>query len=708
MADLYSLRAQGLRASLIAVAVVALFGLKSFLTSTEEIRLSTEAEVEAGTELVFLVQAKPNSTVFFELLAPNQMLQNFELKTDDSGNGTLRVEGKNLSLAGPYEMTAKNKRGKASTETPFEVLAGAPALSQSRVSFSSAILRPDQTVQMSLTLKDAYKNPVSGHSITVNPSSPSAQVFSSDFMSNENGQINFTIMGSGEGVLELSFFDATRGETILAPAQLALTGGPRLDDSVQLAESGPVEAFVISELESETEVAEEQSVTVKAVDENGFTVQDYMGTIRFSSSDDQATLPNDYTFLAEDQGEHRFNLGVKFVTLGSQTLSVTDIDDIQVNGEKTTTVLSDENAPIDYNTDFETSDFEREGDFTLNSPASGMYSETTIEIQGTAEYGTTAVIFVNEEEAGRADVEFDNSFNYTLEDLEDGSYVIYVDIQDEEGTSLESSDSETLSIDTKAPELVSINADPDGTVEANSEVWITVLSEPGMDDASVIFEGEVSLLEETGTAGKYQALLIAPEKEGSYTVDVFLRDTLGNEVEFKDPLNLTVASVAEPATSEDANETPNESASPLSKVLGLVATGGDELIALTWQAPENAGSIAYYRVYYGPSPSALFAISETTDASTNWTIKNLIGNEYYYFAVTAVNFEGEESPASDTVLGIPKASKVVQEVPSYPVYTNLEQDVNQTPETGPATGGILLLSALGAMGSVLFRRRARG
>lgn len=705
MADFYSLRVYGLRALLVALGVLSLFGLKSFMGDNEEIRLSTLDEVTAGSNPELIVQAEPNSTLELELLAPNGIATDFELKTDDSGDVNYRFEPSSLELAGIYTLNAQYERGGADSavKQDFEVLAGKADLSRSRISFSSSVLNPNQTVQMSVQLMDSYKNPIVGHSLSVTPNSTLVQVFSSEFVTDEKGQINFTVMGNGSGVVELSLFDSTLGETILAPAQIALLGGPAVDDAVYLAESGPVDSFVISGLDSEVETGTEQSVTVKAVDEDGFTVQDYTGTIRFSSSDDQASLPNDYTFLADDQGEHTFSLGVKFVTVGIQTLSVTDIEDIQVNGEESAEVVADSNSSVDYDNDFETTDFERDGEFTLTSPATGSYSESSVEIQGEAEYGYSAVVFVNGEEAGSVDVEYDNSFSYSLEDLEDGDYVVYVEIQDEDDTLIESSDSETITVDTTAPDLVSISADPEDTVEAGSEIVVTVLSEAGLEDSTVVFEEEVTVLEETGTAGKYQATIIAPTAEGQYTVDVFLKDSLGNEVEFRDQLTITVG-IASEVTPVD---TEPEVTSDLSKVTGLTATGGEELVALSWEAPDSALSIAYYRVYYGPSPTSLFAVSETYDSSTNWTITDLIGDEYYYFAVSAVDIEGNESEESDTVLGVPEASSSSSETPSYPVYTNLEEVVTETPETGPETGALVVLSSLGAMGYILLRKRAR-
>jgi hypothetical protein len=63
-------------------------------------------------------------------------------------------------------------------------------------------------------------------------------------------------------------------------------------------------------------------VVVEALDANNQVVTDYTGTVHFTSSDSQASLPADYTFTAADNGSHVFS--VTFATAGRQTLSVTD------------------------------------------------------------------------------------------------------------------------------------------------------------------------------------------------------------------------------------------------------------------------------------------------------------------------------------------------------------------------------------------------
>jgi hypothetical protein len=62
--------------------------------------------------------------------------------------------------------------------------------------------------------------------------------------------------------------------------------------------------------------------TVKAENADGTTATGYTGTVSFSSSDSQATLPVDYNFTAADGGVHTFSAILS--TAGTQSITATD------------------------------------------------------------------------------------------------------------------------------------------------------------------------------------------------------------------------------------------------------------------------------------------------------------------------------------------------------------------------------------------------
>lgn len=81
------------------------------------------------------------------------------------------------------------------------------------------------------------------------------------------------------------------------------------------------------------------SVTVTSQDAFGNVSAGYTGRVHFSSSDNQAVLPADYTFVAADNGVHTFT-GVILKTAGGQSLTATDTASGSVTGTVGLVVLA--------------------------------------------------------------------------------------------------------------------------------------------------------------------------------------------------------------------------------------------------------------------------------------------------------------------------------------------------------------------------------
>jgi hypothetical protein len=74
------------------------------------------------------------------------------------------------------------------------------------------------------------------------------------------------------------------------------------------------------------------SATVTAIDAFGNVASAYAGTVHFSSSDSQASLPADYTFGGTDKGKHTFAVGFTLRTAGTQILRINDLADGSITG----------------------------------------------------------------------------------------------------------------------------------------------------------------------------------------------------------------------------------------------------------------------------------------------------------------------------------------------------------------------------------------
>lgn len=67
------------------------------------------------------------------------------------------------------------------------------------------------------------------------------------------------------------------------------------------------------------------SVTVAAQDQFGNPALGYTGTVHFTSSDARAALPADYTFVSGDNGSHTFSAGVTLNTIGTQSITASNL-----------------------------------------------------------------------------------------------------------------------------------------------------------------------------------------------------------------------------------------------------------------------------------------------------------------------------------------------------------------------------------------------
>jgi hypothetical protein len=89
-----------------------------------------------------------------------------------------------------------------------------------------------------------------------------------------------------------------------------------------IVDGGPIDQLTASATSVAT-AGTAFSLTVRTIDRFGNTATGYTGTVSFTSSDPQATLPAPYTFVAADAGAHSFS-GVVLRTPGVQRINVVD------------------------------------------------------------------------------------------------------------------------------------------------------------------------------------------------------------------------------------------------------------------------------------------------------------------------------------------------------------------------------------------------
>jgi RHS repeat-associated protein len=164
--------------------------------------------------------------------------------------------------------------------------------------------------------QDAFGNVAIGYRGTVHlASSDASAVLPADhaFTAADNGSYTF------QGVIL---------KTAGAPQSITATDTVTPTISGSLANvsvaPGPAAALVLTGPGTGT-AGSSSTVGIEAQDScKGNRVTGYTGSVRFSSSDPQATLPATYTFTAADAGFKSFPSGVVLRTAGTQTLVVTD------------------------------------------------------------------------------------------------------------------------------------------------------------------------------------------------------------------------------------------------------------------------------------------------------------------------------------------------------------------------------------------------
>ena len=179
---------------------------------------------------------------------------------------------------------------------------------------------------VTVTVTDSFGNVITGYVGTVHFTSTDGQaVLPADytFIAGDQGKHTFLVTFKTTGAQSVSVTD-TANSSLKASANVSVTSSAQL--------------VVISGLSQSAAAGTAQSVTITVTDSFGNVVTGYVGTVHFTSTDGQAVLPADYTFIAGDQGKHTFL--VTFKTTGAQSVSVTDTANSSLKASANVSVTS--------------------------------------------------------------------------------------------------------------------------------------------------------------------------------------------------------------------------------------------------------------------------------------------------------------------------------------------------------------------------------
>lgn len=130
----------------------------------------------------------------------------------------------------------------------------------------------------------------------------------------------------------------SEGVTLRTPGEqiVTATDGTLTDSQGEIiVEENSTDALEIFGMQSPIAVGKAGNVIVNAYAVDQSIDESYRGTVHFTSSDPEATLPPDYTFTEGDNGTHTFTAAVIFRTVGNQTVTVTDTADAELTATQT-------------------------------------------------------------------------------------------------------------------------------------------------------------------------------------------------------------------------------------------------------------------------------------------------------------------------------------------------------------------------------------
>jgi hypothetical protein len=583
------------------------------------------------------------------VLPPFGPEKEIHFQADAEGKAIVRLHGEDTEEAGTYTVLLEDS---SESTVQFTVLPDSIDTTNSSIQSAEASLRANDTdtVTVSVIIRDRFSNPLSGRPVSLISSRTSDAIASITSETDNQGEQMFSISTREPGTITLRAIDLLSGKTLAAQSNLVaeIEGGnyvggytapSRYNDRdytqtaygkplfgsaqnpyrAQLTQFDVLAGFEIN-APRELQTNEDASITIRAVDHNGQTVEDYVGTVILRSTDPAAFLPlsGEILFLPQNLGEKRLTLGLRFRTSGEHILHAEDSTNPTLSGEAMIMVGGSNGQPA-------------EKLITVTSHSDGSSVSTfDITLEGEGPPFINLLVTGGTQDT-RGESLQDGTFSIPVQ-LNQGQVDHTLRLRDDTGR-YDSGDIH-LKLDTVAPVIGTITFTPVEPIEEES-MTISVESDEELDEIRVMLaDKEIPLSVGSAGSGSYQGTLEAPDA-GTYQPAIIAVDKAGNETEVRTTMTVKQA--------------------PLPTVQNIHALPQSNSVTLTWDEITTE-PVSGYRIYVGESEDDFLHTLETNPSATSATVAGLTPGITYYFAVTA--FQGgreSEKPSeiiSVTVLGI--------------------------------------------------------
>jgi hypothetical protein len=238
--------------------------------------------------------------------------------------GVATFGGVRIDTAGKgYTLVASSGGLTSDTSTPFDVAHAEPK--HLELSGLGSQVTAGAANSATVRVRDAYGNLAEGYTGTVHfESNDTAATLPADYA--------FVALDKGQHTFEGGVVLRTSGMRTLSVSAAGLTSSTL---ELEVGHSAPSK-LLLAGLPSTMTAGDSVDVTVELLDGFDNRATGYTGTVRFTSTDDKATLPAEYTFTSTDKGFQTFS--VKLVTAGPRSLEVEDKDAPTLSAEANTSV----------------------------------------------------------------------------------------------------------------------------------------------------------------------------------------------------------------------------------------------------------------------------------------------------------------------------------------------------------------------------------
>ncbi len=621
---------------LLAIGILAFLGYAGkAIAATIDVR-----DTVAGLSTEMLLRGfPPSSTIPVRIAGETGTNRTIEATTDHAGSANVRLRGDDLWQAGAYD--AEVPALYDAHPARFTVLPETMDPLQSTIIAERRTIVADNrdTLSVRIRMTDRYGNPLAGRPATLITSRPQDRILPMERETDRDGVQEFTVQTAEAGDMLLRAMDLLSGTTI--ESALAVTAVPPWTGTSQTerkfsAQLGEEFESVVVGFEVTVEPPllqverEAQKVTVRAFDRQGRTVKSYLGKIIFTTTDPEATVPvmqrpnyGEYQFEERDQGIRPFTLALRFQNPGEHTLTVTASENPTVMGEANI-VVSGGTGP-------------KKRSIEITSHRDGQFiGSTTLTLEGKGPPLINIVALGGKEDVA-GETAADGTFSLPVR-LDPSRREFTMRIQQKPGEGSADSGPIILILDTTPPDIASITFSPEKPNPRTSALAI-VLAEPLLRSIAMHLTETpgsapvVIPLEETATAGTYQALFTTPNS-GNYQPLFRAEDDAGNSTELRSALTVIPK--------------------PLAKVENLRGEAKGTAAILEWDPVPDA--VDGYRIYVGEDAiNALYSL-ETGRPVTRATVSGLLPGKTYYFSLTAVKNDQESAekstPAKVDIIGL--------------------------------------------------------